>query len=137
MKQYRLPQQLDELEWVAQHVFVPRIEAIMEAMLDEHGTVTVKRASTSDSPGMAFADVVFGRKDAPNGRWTAFLVRVELDPRSNLVCIQAGEHPQMNRQFAFAEKGWNSQLIEGFEWVLSDSMRHHLRIRGGGETPSA
>jgi hypothetical protein len=134
MKQYRLPQQLDELDWVAQHVFVPRIEAIMKAMLDEPGTLTVKRAGANDNPGLVFIDLVFGRKSAPNGRWTAFLVRVELDPLSNLVCIQAGEHPQMNRQFIFAEKGWNSRLIEGFEWVLSDSMRQHLRIRSGSET---
>lgn len=130
MKQYRLPQRIDELEWVAQHVFVPRIEAIMEAMLDEPGAVTVKRGVNQDGPGVVFADLVFGRKDEPNGRWTAFLVRLELEPQGNLVCIQAGEHPEMNRQFAFAEEGWNSRLIEGFEWVLSDSMRHNLRIRG-------
>lgn len=128
-KTSKLPHRLDQLEWVAQHEFVPRLEAIIKVMLDEHGTLTVKRGSSEDCPGTVLVDLIFGREDATGGHWTAFLVRVELDPQRNMVCIQAGSRLHMNRQFPFGEEGWDSKLIDGFEWMLSDSMRPNLRIR--------
>jgi hypothetical protein len=132
---YQLPQRLDHLEWVAQHEFVPRLESIMQAMLDEKGTIAVKRASSEDCPGTVLIDLTFGRKEATDGHWTAFLIRVELDPQRNMVCIQAGCRQHMNRQFPFGEEGWESRLIDGFEWMLSDSMRPHLRVRNQPAAP--
>ncbi len=129
MKPIRLPQRLDQLEWVARHVFVPRLEAIFKAMSDEQGTLTIRPGSSEGCPGSVLIDLIFGREETAHGHWTVFLVRVELEPRSNMVCIQAGQHLHMNRQFAFGEAGWESKLIDGFDWVLSDSMRPNLRIR--------
>ncbi len=128
-RHYPLPQRLDQLEWVAQHELVPRLESIMQAMLDEEGTITVKRASPEECPGAVLIDFVFGRQEAADGHWTAFLVRVELDPQRNMVCVQAGCRLHMNRQFPFGEEGWDSRLIDCFEWMLSDSMRANLRVR--------
>ncbi len=130
-KRYLLPQRLDQLEWVARHELVPRLESIMQAMLDEKGAITVNRASSEDCPGAVLVDLTFGRKEATDGHWTAFLVRVELDPQRNMVCIQAGCRLHMNRQFSFGEEGWDIRLIECFEWILSDSMRSNLRVRDG------
>jgi hypothetical protein len=134
-KNYKLPQRLDQLEWVAQHEFVPRLESIIRVMLDEQGTLTVKRGSSEDCPGVVLVDLTFGRKDATGGHWTAFLVRVELDPQRNMVCIQAGCRLHMNRQFPFGEEDWDSKLIDGFEWMLSDSMRPNLQIRAWPAAP--
>jgi hypothetical protein len=128
-RHYQLPQRLDQLELVARHELVPRLESIMQAMLDEQGALTVKRASPEDCPGAVLIDLTFGRQEATDGHWTAFLVRVELDPQRNMVCIQAGCRLHMNRQFPFGEEGWDNRLIECFEWMLSDSMRPHLRVR--------
>ncbi len=128
-RHYQLPQRLDQLEWVAQHELVPRLESIMQAMLDEEGAITVKRASPEDCPGAVLVDFIFGRQEAADGHWTAFLVRVELDPQRNMVCVQAGCRLHMNRQFPFGEQGWDSRLIDCFEWMLSDSMRANLRVR--------
>lgn len=126
---YQLPQRLDQLEWVARHEFVPRLESIIRVMLDEQGALTVKRASPADCPGVVLIDLTFGREETTDGHWTAFLVRVELDPQRNMVCVQAGSRLHMNRQFSFGEEGWDIRLIECFEWMLSDSMRPHLRVR--------
>jgi hypothetical protein len=126
---YSLPQRLDELEGVARQELVPRLESIMQAMLDEKGAITVKRASPEDCAGTVLVDVIFSRKETTDGHSTAFLVRVELDPQRNMVCIQAGCRLHMNRQFPFGEEGWDSRLIECFEWMLSDSMRVNLRVR--------
>lgn len=124
-----LPEQLDVLERMAQIEFVPRLEAIARAMLDEAGTITVKRGDTQDYAGVVIIDLMFGRKDGPRGSWTAYLVTMELDPHRNEVCLQAGPNLHMNRTITFGTKDWEVKLIDGFEWLLSDSMRPNLRIR--------
>lgn len=125
----QLPQRLDQLERVARDELVPRLESIMQIRLAEELAITVRPASPEDCPGAVLIDLTFDRNEATDGHWTACLVRIELDPRDNLVCIQAGYHPHMNRQFPFGEEGWDGRLIECLEWMLSDSMRSHLRIR--------
>lgn len=125
----RLPDQLNVLEQMAQKVFVPRVEAIAKAMLEEAGTVTVKRGDTHEGTGVVIIELMFGRKDGARGSWTAYLVTMELDPYRNEVCIQAGPNLHMNRTIAFGTKDWEAKLIYGFEWLLSDSMRPNLQIR--------
>ncbi|MGE5263858.1 MAG: hypothetical protein ACM3S0_10780 [Acidobacteriota bacterium] len=125
----RLPEQLDILERMAQKEFVPRLEAIAQTMLEEAGTITVKRGDTQDYAGVVIVELMFGRKDGPRGSWTAYLVTMELDPQRNEVCLQAGPNLHMNRTIAFGTKDWEVKLIDGFEWLLSDSMRPNLRIR--------
>lgn len=125
----KLPIPLDQLDWVARHDFVPRLQSITKVMLEEQGTITVKRGSREDGPGAVLVDLIFGREAGTDGHWTAYLVRVELDPGTNTVCLQAGHRSHMNRQFPFGEEGWEDKLIGGLRWMLSDSMRPNLRIR--------
>ena len=124
----RLPEQLDELERMAQKAFVPRLEAIVKAMLDEGGAISVKRGNPHEYAGVVLIELVFGRKDGPKGSWTAYLVTIELDSHRNEVCLQAGSNLHMNRTIAFGDKDWEGRLIDGFEWLLSDAMRPNLRI---------
>jgi hypothetical protein len=131
----KLPKPLDQLEWVAQQEFVPRLKSIVRVMLDDEGAIAVKRGACEDCPGTVVIDLTFGRKEGADGHWTAFLVRVELDPQTNMVCIQAGSHMHMNRQFPFGGEGWDSKLIDSFEWMLSDSMRSNLRVRDWSAAP--
>lgn len=113
---------------MAQEEFVPRLNAIVEVLLDERGTLRVMRGNSPELDGEVLIDLVFGRKDKPSGSWTAYLVRTELDPHRNEVCIQAGLNLHMNRTIAFGARDWEEKLIDAFEWLLSDSMRPHLRI---------
>ncbi len=124
-----LPEQLDELEQMARKEFAPRLEAIFQAALDEEGTIHIKRGEPPDFPGAVLVDLVFGRKEGSKGSWTAYLVRMELNPKLNEICLQAGLKLHMNRTIAYSSQGWETKLIEGFEWLLSDSMRPKLRIR--------
>ncbi len=124
-----LPEQLDELEQMAQKEFAPRLEAIFQAALDEEGTIHIKRGEPPDFAGSVLVDLVFGRKEGSRGSWTACLVRMELAPRRNEICLQAGLKLHMNRTIAYGSQDWETRLIEGFEWLLSDSMRPKLRIR--------
>ncbi len=134
---YQLPKPIDQLERVAHYEFVPRLKAIIGVMLDEDGAISVKRGPPGDCPGAVLIDLIFGREAGADGHWTGYLVRVELDPQSNMVCIQAGSRLHMNRQFPFGEAGWDIKLIDGFEWMLSDSMRPNLRIRDWSAGPPA
>lgn len=123
-----LPAQLDELEQMAQKEFAPRLEAIFQAALDERGTILIKRGEAPDFAGAVLVDMLFGRKERGKGLWSAYLVRVELDPRRNEICLQAGLKLHMTRTIPFGSQDWEIKLIEGFEWLLSDSMRPKLRI---------
>jgi hypothetical protein len=123
-----LPHSIDELERMAHQVFLPRLKSIVRVMLDEGGAVQVKRGNTPATAGIVFVELVFGRQDGPGASWTAYLVTMELAPGPNEVYLQAGDHLHMSRTIAFGAKDWEDRLIDGFEWLLSDSMRPNLRI---------
>lgn len=124
-----LPEQLDELEQMARKEFAPRLTAIFQAALDEEGTIHIKRGDPPDFAGTVLVDLVFGRKEGSKGAWSAYLVRMALNPKLNEIYLQAGLKLHMNRTIAYSSKDWETKLIEGFEWLLSDSMRPKLRIR--------
>lgn len=124
----RLPIKPDELERVARLVFVPRLEAIAHAMLEETATVSVKRGATQEDASALLVEMQFGRDETPGKGWTAYLVTLELDPHRNELCLQAGRNLHINRTIPFGTKDWEGKLIDSFEWLLSDSMRPRLRI---------
>jgi hypothetical protein len=124
----KLPERLDELERIAQTEFVPRLEAIVRAMLEESSTIQVKRGASPGYEGEVLIEMVFGKKEGAQGSWTASLVTLELDPFRNEICIQAGQNLHMNRTIGFGAKDWEGKLIDALEWLLSDSMRPSLRI---------
>ncbi len=125
----QLPQRLDRLETLGREEFVPRLAAITRVMLDEPATIDITRGDMRGMPGVVFIDVVFGRQDGRPGCWSGYLVRVELDAVNNQVCMQAGQKSHLNRAFSYGDANWDSRLIEGFEWILSKSMRPHLFVR--------
>jgi hypothetical protein len=125
-----LPKPIDQLERTAHQELVPRLESIIRVLLDSDGEITVRRGDAANYPGEILIDLVFGRQPVRSGGWTAYLIRIELDPASNEVSVQAGLNLHLNRKFAYGEKDWDDKLIEGFDWLLSDSMRGHLRISG-------
>lgn len=124
----RLPDRPDELERVARMVFVPRLEAIAQAMLDAPATISVKRGDPQGDPSLVLVEMLFGRKELTGKSWTAYVVTVELDPHRNELCLQAGHNLHINRTIAFGTKDWEDKLIASFEWLLSDSMRPRLQI---------
>jgi hypothetical protein len=124
----KLPEKLGKLEEMARQEFVPRLEAIAKALLNEASQVSVRRGDSQEDAGVVVVEMVFGREDTAKGSWTAYLVKMELDPYRNELCLQAGPNRHMNRTIAFDGKDWEGKLIDGFEWLLSPSMRRNLRI---------
>lgn len=125
-----LPKQIDQLERTVNQEIVPRLESIVRVLLDSDGAISVRRGDALNYPGEVLVDLVFGRQPVQAGGWTAYLIRIELNPAYNEVSMQAGLNLHLNRKFEFGEKDWDDKLIDGFDWLLSDSMRPNLRISG-------